>query len=72
MVKVISISDEVYKMLAKIKGSRSFSEVIKSSLESEKKGDITPFFGILKNKKRAVKWKREVYEAREKGWPKER
>lgn len=72
MVKVISISEEVYKMLTRLKGPRSFSEVIKSSIEGEKKGDITRFFGALKDKKRAERWKKELYSMRENGWPEER
>lgn len=72
MVKVISVSDEVYAMLTRFKGSRSFSEVIKNAMEGGKKGDIRQFFGALKDKKRAVEWKKEIYTAREKGWPEER
>lgn len=72
MVKVISVSDEVYAMLTRFKGFRSFSEVIKSAMEGGKKGGIKQFFGALKGKKRAAKWKKDIYTAREKGWPEER
>lgn len=71
MVRMISVSDEVYEMLTKRKGNFSYSEVIKNSLE-EGKGDISKFFGILSDKKRAREWKREVQEGREGGWPEER
>ncbi len=72
MVKMISVSDEVYEMLTKRKGKASYSEVIKSSLETGK-GDISKFFGILKiSDVRAKEWKRQIKEARETGWPADR
>ncbi len=47
MVKVISLSDDVYRKLKAIKRNMSFSEIIRNSLESEKKKkDITKFCGI--------------------------
>ncbi len=54
MVKVISLSDEVYKKLKALKGDRSFSETIRDSLDGKRKrGDIMKFCGI---------WKREEWD----------
>jgi len=36
MVKTITIADDVYRELVKIKGSRSFSEVIRELLKARK------------------------------------
>ncbi|MCL5412052.1 MAG: antitoxin VapB family protein [Candidatus Marsarchaeota archaeon] len=51
MVRVISISDEVYSMLVKIKGGKSFTEVIKSlASRREDKGNfdaVMKFFGAI-------------------------
>jgi predicted CopG family antitoxin len=52
VVRIISISDEVYMQLSSIKQGRSFTMVIKSLLaeRQSKKGDIKElekFFGII-------------------------
>jgi predicted CopG family antitoxin len=70
VVRIISISDEVYMQLSSIKQGRSFTMVIKSLLaeRQSKKGDIKElekFFGII-TKEEADKWKKEVREGREK------
>ncbi len=51
MVKVISLSEEAYQNLRRIKGPKeSFSKVV-IKLTKEKKKDITKFFGIWKGDK---------------------
>ena len=49
MVKVISISDDVYARLKNIKGEKSFSEVLIDLLNSEKGNPklLEKYFGIL-------------------------
>ena len=52
MARQISVSNEVYELLLKRKGKKSFSEVIRASLCSEEeKPDIMSFAGILKDDK---------------------
>lgn len=67
MAKVISLSNEVYAMLVKIKGAKSFSEVIKEAMEgSRKNGDIMALFGALNNDARELK--KAVYKDRAVPW----
>jgi predicted CopG family antitoxin len=48
----ISVSNEVYELLSKRKGKKSFSQVIKENLCSEQeKESIMSFAGIMKNEK---------------------
>ena len=50
MAKTIMISNEVYAELTRRKGDRSYSEVIKDSLEERRiktGNDLKPFLGIL-------------------------
>ncbi len=68
MVRVISISDEVYMQLYNIKEGRSFTQVIRSLLaeRTDKKGsakELERFFGII-TKGEADKWKKEIEEGR--------
>ncbi len=52
MARQISVSNEVYELLSKRKGKKSFSQVIKESLcSNEKKTDIMKFAGAMKNEK---------------------
>jgi predicted CopG family antitoxin len=52
MARQISVSNEVYELLSKRKGKKSFSEVIKESLcANKKKTDIMKFAGIMKDEK---------------------
>lgn len=52
MARQISVSNEVYELLLKHKGKKSFSEVIKESLcTKKKKTDIMRFAGIMKDEK---------------------
>jgi predicted CopG family antitoxin len=49
MSRQISVSNEVYELLSKRKGKKSFSQVIKENLCSEeKKVDIMSFAGVMK------------------------
>ena len=50
MVRIISISDEVYTELSQIKGNRSFTKVIKDLMaECNKKGDPKSILEFLKS-----------------------
>lgn len=50
MARQISVSNEVYELLLKRKGKKSFSEVIKENLcPKEEKMDIMSLAGILKD-----------------------
>jgi predicted CopG family antitoxin len=52
MSRQISVSNEVYELLLKRKGKKSFSQVIKENLCSEEtKVDIMSFAGIMKGDK---------------------
>ena len=52
MARQISVSNEVYELLLKKKGKRSFSEVIKESLcPKEEKVDVMSLAGALKDDK---------------------
>jgi predicted CopG family antitoxin len=55
MARQISVSNEVYELLLKRKGKKSFSEVIKENLcPKEEKVDIMSLAGILKDEKQAL------------------
>ena len=55
MARQISVSNEVYELLLKRKGKKSFSEVIKESIcPREEKVDIMSLAGILKDDKQAL------------------
>jgi predicted CopG family antitoxin len=52
LARQISVSNEVYELLSKRKGKKSFSQVIKENLCSEQeKESIMSFAGIMKNEK---------------------
>ncbi|WP_297506034.1 antitoxin VapB family protein [Thermococcus sp.] len=66
MVKTLTIADDVYEELSRIKGNRSFSEVLRELLR-EKRGNahvINRIFGILSEEeyKEVKKKLREVEE----------
>jgi predicted CopG family antitoxin len=46
MTKIISLSDNAYKELKKIKSNKSFSEVILSIAKTTNKGKVLEFFGV--------------------------
>lgn len=55
MARQISVSNEVYELLSKRKGKKSFSEVIKENLCSkEEKKDIMRFAGSMKNERKKL------------------
>jgi predicted CopG family antitoxin len=55
MARQISVSNEVYELLLKRKGKKSFSEVIKENLcPKEEKVNIMSLAGILKDDKQAL------------------
>jgi predicted CopG family antitoxin len=64
MAKQISVSDEVYQLLLKRKGNKSFSQVIKESLcSTQKKTDIMRFAGIMKDEKEKLQQLKQQIEA---------
>ena len=55
MARQISVSNEVYELLLKRKGKKSFSQVIKENLcTKEEKVDIMSFAGILNDDKKKL------------------
>ena len=55
VARQISVSNEVYELLSKRKGEKSFSEVIKENLIlKEEKKDIMRFAGIMKNERKKL------------------
>jgi predicted CopG family antitoxin len=55
MARQISVSNEVYELLLKRKGKKSFSEVIKENLcPKEEKVDLMSLAGILKDDKQEL------------------
>lgn len=62
MARLITVSDEIYENLSRIKGKRSFSEIIRS-LMNKRGGDIMRFAGVLKSMD-ASAWKKEISEGR--------
>jgi predicted CopG family antitoxin len=67
VVRRIWVSDEVYELLLKRKGDRTFSQVIEESLcPKKKKGDIMRFAGILADDKEALeRLKRQIADERD-------
>jgi len=65
-MKTIIIRDDVYNKLARIKGNKSFSDIIEELIEesiSLQRKKIEKYFGILKEKE-AEELKKEIYETR--------
>ncbi len=67
MARQISVSNEVYELLLKRKGKKSFSQVIKESLcIYEEKVDIMSLAGILKDDEQTLeKLKKQIAAERE-------
>lgn len=63
MTKVISISDEAYDGLKKLKNGFSFSKIIITLVNEKKKDSIMEFAGSWNNKE-ALKIKKEIMEER--------
>lgn len=68
MVKVISLSNEVYEKLRYLKYGKSFSEAIKELIENKKKGknSVMDFVGIWKNDEYWENFKKDVGKTRKK------
>jgi predicted CopG family antitoxin len=65
-MKTIMIRDDVYNKLARIKGNKSFSDIIEELIEesiSLQRVKIEKYSGILKEKE-AEELKKEIYETR--------
>ncbi len=62
MTKTISISDDVYELLVRIKGKRSFSEVIRDLIRKEGNYDILLLGFGTRSEKEAEELKREIKE----------
>ncbi len=69
MVKTITISDDVYEKLLIIKGSKSFSEILRELLKDKIDLWIERFFGIGYEEDKKIKkylkeseklWKKEI------------
>ncbi len=55
MARQISVSNEVYELLTKRKGKKSYSQVIKENLCAENpKPDVMAFAGALKDEKQKL------------------
>jgi predicted CopG family antitoxin len=65
MVKVISLSNEAYEKLSRIKRNSSFSEVVVNLIEKSNKGKLREFAGIL-NGKEGKEFKEFIKKNREK------
>jgi len=64
MARQISVSNEVYELLSKRKGKKSFSQVIKENLcSNETKEDIMSFAGVMKNEKKKLELLKSKIEA---------
>ncbi len=62
MPKTITISDDVYEELKRIKGSRSFSDVIRSLLRKKSNAEILMIAFGTRSEVEADELKREVEE----------
>jgi predicted CopG family antitoxin len=65
-MKTIMIRDDVYNKLTRIKGNKSFSDIIEELIEesiSLQRKKIEKYSGILKEKE-AEELKKEIYETR--------
>jgi predicted CopG family antitoxin len=63
MTKIISLSDEAYSELKKIKRNLSFSKLLLELAKSKRKDDLFEFAGMLTDEE-AGKIKKEIYEDR--------
>lgn len=63
MTKVISISDNAYESLKKLKANRSFSEIIIEITKEKNANNIMKFAGLL-SKEDAERIKKEIYKER--------
>ncbi len=62
MTKTISISDDVYDLLVKIKGKKSFSEVIRDLIKKEGNFELLMIAFGTRNKEEAEELEKEIRE----------
>ena len=62
MTKTISISDDVYDLLVKIKGKRSFSEVIRDLIKKEGNLELLLIAFGTRSEKEAEELEKEIRE----------
>lgn len=62
MTKTISISDDVYDLLVKIKGKKSFSEVIRDLIKKEGNFELLMIAFGTRNREEAEKLEKEIRE----------
>lgn len=65
MTKTISISDDVYESLVKIKGKRSFSEVIRDLIKKEGNFEILMIAFGTRTENEAEELEKEIREVEE-------
>jgi len=65
MTKTISISDDVYEALVRIKGNRSFSEVIRDLIRKKGNLDVLLIAFGTRSEKDAEDLKKEIKEVEE-------
>mgnify|MGYP001579232242 CR=1 FL=1 len=65
MTKIISISDEAYEKLKRMKNEMSFSEIIIELTFEKTKDNLMKFAGMLSNEE-ADKIKKDIYSERKK------
>ncbi len=63
MTRVISLSDEAYEELKKLKAGRSFSEIVLRIARERAENDIVKFAGILTDEE-GEEMKKKIYEER--------
>ncbi len=63
MTKVVSLSDEAYEELSKLKANRSFSEIVVELTREKQTSNLMKFAGIL-TKEEGKKIKKIIYEER--------
>lgn len=63
MTKVISLSDEAYEELSKLKAGRSFSEIVVELVREKQTSNLMNFAGIL-TKEEGKKVKKRIYKER--------
>jgi len=63
MTKIVSLSDEAYERLKKMKNERSFSEIIIELTFEKTKDNLMKFAGAL-SKEEADKIKKDIYNER--------
>ena len=62
MTKTISISDDVYDLLVKIKGKKSFSEIIRDLIKKEGNFELLMIAFGTRNREEVEKLEKEIRE----------